>query len=369
MVENVLACLDSYYCHGNAHDVLVSTTHPQVFELVSLYRACSGRRFELLKVTDDDVVATFGVRRELLHDERCYRIIFSKFYPILRRLDARIVHLDYDTLFLSRVDFEPLFASGIGLVDSNRVCRRPKFRPNKAHAAFFRVPRTLRPVASWINTGVFSVQGSGFELCRSEVHHYLRNFDYVRAAGIDVNADESIMNSLAFRERRRVSIVRDFTFNFLAYCVKYVPDWLTRGGILHFHSIKPHAFWYDGERVAFFQPGNGPRIGEPFYRAVLLWCSHFHAATRGLDVEFGMQRVMPLEVVEYERARLEGRLPATSSDQELEAGSGSAIVQGPVFEYEHCEPFEDLPEPWQPGRHNVCGRRRGLVHARRSWAS
>jgi hypothetical protein len=370
MIELLLASLHSYFCHGNSHDVLVSTNDSRVFDVVSIYRARAGRRFELLKVSDDDLMTTFGVGRELLADERVYRITFPKFYPVLRRLADRIVHIDFDTMFLSKVDFRPLFVSGLGLIDSNRVGRRPPYWPPSSAARFFRLSRSLRPVSSWINCGVFGVQSRGVDLCRNEFKYYFRNFDRVRASGIDVNADETIMNALAIRERGVVSVIRDFTLNLLAYYVKFVPDWPTRAQILHFHGIKPHVFYCMHGRIHCNEtPPNLPRIGEPFYRAALRWLLTFHAATRDMGIEFARHRAMPLELVNRELARLDGNFREPPSEADLSArGAGSSIVQGPIFEHESCAPFEDKPEARQPEQRTLFGKQRSLVGARRTWA-
>jgi hypothetical protein len=54
---------------------------------------------------------------------------------------------------------------------------------------------------------VFSVQGGGFEIVRTEIGHYLENLERAIADGLHVDSDEIIMNALAVRRRDVVTVI------------------------------------------------------------------------------------------------------------------------------------------------------------------
>lgn len=306
MVEMHLACLDSYFAHGNTYDLLVTTNDERPMEVFSTYKEKSKHRFELRFVSRDDLLSTFCTDESRLMDIRCMRTVFSKFYPILNRECDAIVHVDFDTIFVSKVDLRPLLVSDVGLVDANQFRRDAGlWCPTGRQADFFRIGQPVEPVSSWINSGVFSVQRGGFDICRTEIGHYLENLERAIADGLNAHTDEIIMNALAVRERDAVTVIPDYRYNFLAYYLKYDPSWTWRGQIVHFHSLKPDAYWYvNGEVEHQCDAIQAERLSEDFYLAALMWFRHLHAACRQLKYEFPTLAAIPLEVVEKELARL-----------------------------------------------------------------
>ena len=306
LVELVLVCLESYFNHHNTHDVLVTTNDSRPLRVLSAYQEKSGHPFELKWVSSDELLAIFGADQSRLQDAGCIRTIFSKFYPILSRASEAIVHVDIDTMFVSKVDFGPLFASNIGLVEANRLDPKARpWRPTRKHADFFDIPLPATPVATWVNTGVFAVLGKGFDICRSEVSHYLENLERAIADGIHASSDESIMNALAVREREFVNVIPDYRYNFLAYYLDRDPTWKRRGKIVHFHSLKPYDFYFDGivrHRCDRFQ---AKRITPELYFAVLIWCRYLHAACERFNYDSHMISAMPRDVVLEEIELLE----------------------------------------------------------------
>jgi hypothetical protein len=306
MVELNLACLDSYFAHENTYDLLVTTNDGRALEVFSAYKEKSGHRFELRLVSRDELLSTFCTDESRLMDVPCMRTIFSKFYPILNRECDAIIHVDYDTIFVSKVDLRPLLVSDVGLVDANQFGRDVGlWCPTARQADFFRIVQPVEPVSSWINSGVFSVQRGGFDLCRTEIGHYLENLERAIVDGLNAYTDEIIMNALAVRERDAVVVIPDYRYNFLAYYLKHDPSWTRRGQIVHFHSLKPDSYWYfNGSVTHRCDAIQVDRLNEDFYLAVLMWYRHLHAACRQLPYEFPMRAAMPLEVVEKELARL-----------------------------------------------------------------
>jgi hypothetical protein len=306
LIELHLACLDSYFAHQNTYDLLVTTNDARPLEVLSAYKEKSKHRFELRLVSRDDLLSTFCTDESRLMDASCMKTIFSKFYPILNRECDAIVHVDFDTMFVSKVELGPLLVSDVGLVDASHFNRDAGlWCPTRKQADFFRIDQSAEPVSSWVNTGVFSVQKGGFEICRNEIGHYLENLERAIADDIHASTDESIMNALAVRERDAVRVIPDYRYNFLAYYLKHDPSWTWRGQIVHFHSLKPYAFYFDGAVKHRCDPIEAERISPDFYLAVLMWCRHLHKACRGLAYDFPMIAAMPLEVVEKELARVE----------------------------------------------------------------
>lgn len=305
LIELHLACLDSYFVHQNTYDVLVTTNDGRVLAVLLVYKEKSRHPFELRLVSRYELLSTFRTDESRLSDSPCMKTIFSKFYPILKQECAAIVHVDFDTLFMSKIDLAPLMTSDIGLIDANQFDCPGLWYPTARQANFFRIDQPVEPVSSWINSGVFSVQRGGFDLCRTEVAHYLENLERAITDGINAHTDELILNALAVRRRDAVTVIADYRYNFLAYFLKYDPSWTWRSHIIHFHSLKPYMYWYvDG----FVQPRcdatEAERINDDFYLAVLMWCRHLHTACRQLPFNLPMLSAMPLEVVEKELARL-----------------------------------------------------------------
>jgi hypothetical protein len=319
MVELHLACLDSYFAHGNTYDVLVTTNDTRPLEVFAAYKANTKRHFELRLVNRADLRSTFRTDESRLMDVTCTRTVFSKFFPILNRECDPIVHVDCDTIFLSKVDLSPLLVSGVGLVDANQFMRhQAPWCPTAVQAEFFGIGQPVVPVSRWINSGVFSVQGGGFEIVRTEIGHYLENLERAIADGHHVDSDEIIMNALAVRRRDIVTVIPDYHYNFLAYYLRHDPWWTCSGRIIHFHSLKPDAYWYINGAVEYrWGEAQLERLSDDFYLAVLMWFRHAHAACRQLAYEFPICATMPLEVVEkeFERATAE-------RDRKMNAGLG-----------------------------------------------
>ena len=316
MVEQHLACLESYFAHENTYDVLVTTNDRRPFEIFSAYkdkmrhpvatRRFDGQRFEVRFVTRHDLLSTFKTDRSRLDNTPCIRTIFSKFYPILKREADAIVHVDFDTMFAAKIELAPLLTSDIGLVDANQFLGEDmRWRPTEKQAEFFRLPPSATSRWNWINSGVFTVQRSGFQIIEDAVAHYLENLERAIVDRINTQTDEIIMNALAVREPDAVNVTADYRYNFLAYFLKHDPEWTTRAQIIHFHSLKPDKFWYvDGALQHrcddVFQAS---RVSEDLYLAVLMWFRHFHAACDDLPYLFPLLKAIPPEVVETELSR------------------------------------------------------------------
>ena len=354
MVELTCACLDSFFSYGNDYDLLVTTNDSRPLEILQAYRKASGHRFETRLVTQHELLSTFRASERALSDPPCVKMLFSKFFPILKRLGERIVHVDFDTIFTSKVDFEPLLGSGVRLVRpfSYKFTRAARsgarflsgllhcqrlldwfenlssaYYPASADRTFFRMDLAqVRPRSKWLNSGVFSVEGAGFDCLRQEVEHYLAHLDLAITSGLNDFPDEMMMNALAVREPEIVSLLEDHNYNFLAYQLMHEPDWETTCKIMHFHGLKPNLFraasytlpanqheWRGQESrigdslyVAEGLSENLPRIASntAFHLAGMIWFLHVHAAARGLPHEFPVLQLVPLDVARREHARL-----------------------------------------------------------------
>ena len=316
MVEQHLACLESYFAHENTYDLLVTTNDRRPFEIFTAYQQRSRHRFELRFVTRDDLREVFKTDERRLNNTPCVRTIFSKFYPILRREAGAIVHVDFDTMFTAKIDLTPLLVSDITLVDANRfMAEEQRWEPSESEAEFFRVAHPVAPQWNWINSGVFSVQRRGFQILADEVFHYLENLEQAIDEGFHRFTDEIILNALAVRERDAVSVIPDYRYNFLAYFLKHDPRWTAGANIIHFQSLKPDRFWYRDGMLTHRLKRNDvqwKRLNEDLYLAVLMWFRHFHAACRGLPFQFPLLAAVPADVVEREIAIRSGRARAES---------------------------------------------------------
>ncbi len=316
MVQQLLTCLHSYFAHENTYDLLVTTNDRRPLEILSAYKKKTGYGFKLRFVTPGELLSVFKTDLSRLHNIPCTRMIFSKFYPILKHEADVIVHVDFDTMFASTIDLTPLLVSDIGLVDANQFWSADECgRPTAQLASFFRLPQRKAYPWNWINSGVFSVQRRGFQLIADEVSHYLENLE--RAIADDVNryTDEIIMNALALRERDAVTVIPDYRYNFLAYFLKYDPTWTTRAQIIHFQSVKPDDVYYgEGALTHRCRGVRAKRVNEDLYLAVLMWFRYLHKACRGLPYKFPLLKAIPPDVVEREMKIRSGTALAVSRD-------------------------------------------------------
>lgn len=306
MVGMLLACLGSYFAHGNTYDVLVTTNDYRILEVLIAYQTKTRYPFHLRLVTRDELRQAFHTDESRLSDWTCMRTVFSKFYPIMTRHCDAILHVDCDTIFIRKVDLSPLFVSAIGLIDGSQFERSPLWCPTDSQIDFLNIAKPVQPVARWINSGVFAVRGSGFDICIREVRHYLENLERAKADYlIHGNSDELIMNALPLKERNAVTVLSDYGYNFVAYYLKYDPTWTQHAKIVHFHSLKPDAYWYgDGIVQHRCDETQAQRLSDDFYLAVLLWFRYLHTACNALRFEFPTRSAMPLEVVEKELASM-----------------------------------------------------------------
>lgn len=306
MVQQLLACLSSYFAHGNTYDLLVTTNDWRTLEVLIAYQAKTRYPFDMRLVSRDELRRAFHTDESRLSDSTCMRTTFSKFFPIMTRQCDAILHLDCDTIFLSKVDLSPLFVSAIGLVDGSQFEDSPRWRPTDSQAEFLGIAKSVKPRARWLNSGVFAVQGSGFHICQKEVRHYLENLERAKADQlIHGNSDELIMNALALKERKAVTVLSDYTYNFVAYYLKHDPAWTQHAKIVHFHSLKPDAYWYsDGVVRHQADRMQAARFSDDFYLAALMWFRHLHTACNALRFEFPILSQMPLEVVDKAIRRL-----------------------------------------------------------------
>jgi hypothetical protein len=312
MVQQLLACLESYFAHENMYALLVTTNDRRPFEIVSAYKNRTGYGFQLRLVTEEELLSVFNTDLYRLYDVRSSRMIFSKFYPILKREAEAIVHVDFDTIFASQLDLAPLLVNDICLVDANQFMDAElRWQPTPSQIDFFSLPQTTTTSPwNWINSGVFAVQRRGFQIIADEIAHYLENLDLAIDEGIDFFTDEIVMNALALRERDSVSLIPDYRLHFLAYLLKHDPTWLTTAGIVHFHSLKPDRFWYRDGVFTHRDDLNEVqlnRLNEDLFLAVLIWYRHLHAACRDLPYLFPLLEAISPDVVETEIAARCGR--------------------------------------------------------------
>src|SRR5690349_9918690 len=313
LVQQLLACVASYFAHGNTYDLLITTNDWRTLEVLIAYQVKTRYRFNLRLVSRDELRRAFHTDESRLRDTTCMRTMFSKFFPIMTRQAEAILHVDCDTIFLRKIDLSPLFESAIGLVDGSCFERSPLWRPTDSQADFLGITKPIKPRARWLNSGVFAIQGAGFEMCQTEVRHYLENLERAKADQlIHGNSDELIMNALALKERQAVAVLSDYSYNFVAYYLKYDPDWTQRAQIVHFHSLKPDVYWY-GDGVVRHQCDamQEERISEDFYLAALMWFRYLHMACNALPFDFPMRSAMPLEVVEKELAQSHPQITQT----------------------------------------------------------
>jgi hypothetical protein len=255
--------------------------------------------------------------------------IFSKFLPVLERRADRIIHVDCDTLFTRRVDWSPLFAHSISLVDSNGFRRKPlplslrrgKWVPSRAERELFHIPRLMWPVAVWLNSGVFAVRNEAIDLCRDAIRACTEHLELAIAAGVHRNRDELILNAMALKHRRTVGVVPDFTYNFLAYDLERDPLWPQRARVIHFHAYKPHLFRHENgaallqsERVHSITGVTPPGRNWHFELAAMAWFVFCHHANRDGALGPPTESLIPLDVARRRIGELTARLKVPALD-------------------------------------------------------
>ena len=304
MVQQLLTSLHTYFHYENTYDLLVTTNDRRPLEILSEYKKKNGYGFKLRFVTTDDLLSVFKTDHSRINNTDCIRMIFSKFYPILNREAEAIVHVDFDTIFAAKIDLTPLLVSEISLIDANKFWPAKEVRQiTDEQADFFHLPKPVRTPWNWINSGVFSVQGRGFDIVSNEVLYVLENLERAIDADVIHFTDEIIMNALAIREPDAVTLISEPHCNFQAYFLKHDPDWTRTAQIIHFQSVKPDHFSYvDGEVRHHCEGYLAERINDDLFLAVLIWFRYFHQACDGLPYLFPLLEAIPPDVVERELA-------------------------------------------------------------------
>src|SRR6185503_1610498 len=95
MVQQLLACLESYFAHENTYDLLVTTNDRRPLEILSAYQKKTGYDFKLRFVTQRDLLSLFKTDQSRLNNITCIKMIFSKFYPILNHEADAVIHVDF----------------------------------------------------------------------------------------------------------------------------------------------------------------------------------------------------------------------------------------------------------------------------------
>ena len=97
MVQQLLACLQSYFTHENTYALLVTTNDRRPFEIVSAYKQKTGYGFDLRLVTEDELLSVLhrslpALRRALDQDD-LFEILSN---PEARRRGDRPRRFRYD---------------------------------------------------------------------------------------------------------------------------------------------------------------------------------------------------------------------------------------------------------------------------------
>jgi hypothetical protein len=341
MLEYLCVCVRSYVEHGNDHDLLVTTNDARCHSMIARLREATGRRFESLLVSRDELMAAFEIDAAPLDDPACLTMLLSKFYPIFERMSPRLIHLDFDTVFTAKVDLTTLFQCDLTFANAQRLSQQnlPEvdvWCPSPDDARFFGIetPSSGKPPRSryaWLNSGLFAVQDGGFELCREEVGHYLKNLGRLPNARSYRWPDEILLNAAAVRRPEQVSMIEDHTCNFLAYYLCLDESWPTTCQILHFHGLKPTRFryvprarrdairetetWISDDLVVADAPYPSkcrrlPSLSqnEDLHLAVMMWFIQLHRAALELRWQLPTLSAIPLEVAVSERDRLVAKL-------------------------------------------------------------
>lgn len=253
--------LNSYYkCHNDA-PLLITTNSTQIYEPLKAFRQKSGYEFDLQFVTEQELDEVFPALPGEDFNDNYKKFFQSKFYPMMKRMDEQIIHVDYDIIFLRKVDFAALNKKDITLI-RNYSGPEVDYEP-------------------WINSGFFSIQNGGFDLIEEEfVNHYVESPS--NAATTDENykwiPEEFLFNKMHRERPEQVEYVNNYHLNFPAYNLQDDPEWPQKTFCVHYHHLKASSciVWESG--VQFFQIHAGmdhlERINKDFYRSLLLFTQH-----------------------------------------------------------------------------------------------
>src|SRR3569832_938405 len=73
MVQQLLACLASYFAHGNTYDLLVTTNDWRTLEVLIAYQAKTRYPFQLRLVSREEIRQAFHTDESRLRDMTCLR--------------------------------------------------------------------------------------------------------------------------------------------------------------------------------------------------------------------------------------------------------------------------------------------------------
>lgn len=260
--------INSYFSHGNDTPLLVTTNSEQIRYHVDRLRENSGYEFEILKVSDADLNEVFPpLPNDGFDYNNNYKKFFqSKFYPMMKRMDDHIIHVDYDIIFMRKIDFSELAQKDITLI---------RYRDDEED--------------EWINSGFFSVQNGGFDLIEKEfVQFYVENpSDQSEVEKYRWIPEEFLFNKMYHEKPDSVYLTEDYTYNFPAFNLQSDPNWTKSAKCVHYHHVKAASCYLTEQGTNFYQDhGNIDflhRINKDFYKSLLIFNQHLFEANRFMD--------------------------------------------------------------------------------------
>lgn len=260
--------INSYFTSGNDAPLLVTTNSGQILHHIENLRSNSGYDFEILEVSQEDLDEVFPALPNGYDFNDNYKKFFqSKFYPMMKRMAEHIVHVDYDIVFMRKLDSKELCQKDITVI---------KYNCGGAVAGD----------TGWINSGFFSIQNGGFDLIEQEfVHFYVNNpsdaSDDRRYREIP---EEALFNKMYHERREQVALLDNYNYNFPAFNLQNDPNWAKSAICIHYHHVKAAPCLLTNDGAQFFHDHDGmrflERINHEFYKSLLIYYQHLFEVNR-----------------------------------------------------------------------------------------
>lgn len=289
-LQLLFTCLQSYYGTGNTLPLLVSTNNPACFSAIEIFKKQTAFPFKTELVDEVELQVMFGYSHADKVPVGTRRMVLSKFHPMLRELDTKILHVDYDTLFNRKINVERYFHGHISFWSS--------IVNKKA-----------------INTGVIAFDKTGItHLIKLIQGEGILQSGRHKGDSIRTDNDELFIMDLHFKHRTRVLKHSSRKHcHCLAYELDKVRHWQQKANILHFHWYKPAncTITEQGPNYhlddLFNRPltsGEQARLNKDFYMAIIMWYEHYNLASEHIPQDYLLIGAPDGELLNKQRRRV-----------------------------------------------------------------
>lgn len=261
MLSPLFICIYSYYDSGNYEPILITTNSRQILAEIKVFRKNSGFDFNCHFVSEQEIIEVFGYSRWHVVNDNGNTIlkIIPLFYPILKKLDEHIIHVNYNTMFLRKYDFTYLKKKSITFLRNNA---------NNFHDNF--------------DISLLSVHSSAFDVCKKEIIENYFNNPPQENSDNDYKEYpiEYLFTTLLDKSNELFHIEKNSNHSLQASQLEFHNDWTQSAKLINYQYLKPMQFPLSDHGINFYFPFEEcakylNSINIQFYKSLIIWYQYF----------------------------------------------------------------------------------------------